>query len=66
MYAYKYVCLCECLLTVLWGYLLRPENGVDLLKLVLQAVVNSFCGFWELNLGPLEGQCVLITAKRFL
>lgn len=56
MYTYKYVCLCECLLPV-WGYLLRPEDGVDLLELVLQAVVSSFVD---------EGHYVLITTKRFL
>lgn len=41
----------------------KPEKLLDPLELESQAVVNCPCGYCKLNLGPLEDQLMLLTAK---
>ena len=35
------------------------------LELELQVVVTHHIGYWELNLGPLQNQCMLLTSEPF-
>lgn len=42
----------------------RQKRTPDLLEeLELWVLVNHFCGFWELNLGPLQEQQFLLTIE---
>lgn len=58
--------MCVCKPSV-WGQLWRPEKDIkDPGARGTDSFESPQCGCWELDLGPLEEQKVLLTAEPFL
>lgn len=55
----------ECVFVNLSTVVIRWEEGIRSLR-AEQKVINHQSVCWELNLDPLEGQCLLLTAMLFL
>lgn len=57
-----FACMCDC--TTCMQYLCRTRRGFTYPGTGVRGGCNLPCGFWKLNLGPLEEQTMLLDPQN--